>query len=115
TVNTLYPDSEKLIINGFLKDKSYESSVKELISLKNASFIITEPDNKQRELPPQQLSDVYVKLTKQTYQSFDSPTDAIQYAVSHATANTIIFVIGSFYLLNPIRTYLLSRSDHHEH
>lgn len=115
TVNTLYPDSEKLIINGFLKDKSYESSVKELISLKNASFIITEPDNKQRELPPQQLSDVYVKLTKQTYQSFDSPTDAIQYAVSHATTNTIIFVIGSFYLLNPIRTYLLSRSDHHEH
>lgn len=111
TVNQLYSETPKIIVNGFLKDKSYEAAVKHLISLKNTSFIITEPVNQKRELSPDKLSNVYFRLTGKHYPNFLSPIDALNAAIERADSNTIIFIVGSFYLLNPIRTYLLTRSE----
>ena len=112
TVQKLYPNAPKLIVNGFLKDKSYEIAVQKLLTLKNSSFIITQPENQQRELSPVKLADVYQKYTNRQFPEFTSPVKAIKQAIMTASPTTVILVVGSFYLLNPIRTYLLSRSEH---
>lgn len=112
TVQKLYPNAPKLIVNGFLKDKSYEIAVQKLLTLKNSSFIITQPENQQRELSPVKLADVYQKYTNRQFPEFTSPVKAIKQAIMTASPTTVILVVGSFYLLNPIRTYLLSRSEY---
>ncbi|WP_301182137.1 glutamate ligase domain-containing protein, partial [Enterococcus faecium] len=66
SVDELYGDRPKIIINGFLKDKEYQPAVKSLLTLKNASFIVTEPQNQKRELDAVKLSHVYRKLTNET-------------------------------------------------
>lgn len=118
SVNELYRSRPKIIINGFLKDKEYQSAVKSLLTLKNASFIVTEPQNQKRELDALKLSQVYQQLTDKPVQTFESPIDALKEAIYRThefNDEPITFVIGSFYLLNPIRSYILTKGvDFHE-
>lgn len=118
SVDELYGDRPKIIINGFLKDKEYQPAVKSLLTLKNASFIVTEPQNQKRELDAVKLSHVYRKLTNETIETFESSIDALKEAIHRAHGlhdKPTIFVVGSFYLLNPIRSYILAKGvDLHE-
>ncbi len=113
SVDAQYRNSPKIVVNGFLKDKDYEQAVKSLSKLKQTQFIVTEPINQERELPADSLAGVYQRIIGDRFPQVADPIVAIKMAITEAKKmpkQPIIFVVGSFYLLNPIRTYLLSRS-----
>ncbi|EHO51110.1 bifunctional folylpolyglutamate synthase/dihydrofolate synthase [Lentilactobacillus kisonensis] len=113
TVNTIFPHYNKLIVTGFLKDKDYQDSVHKLLGIKQAHFIITEPDNVDRRLAARQLQQAFIDASGITYPVFKRPITAIKAAINAANRQSklLIFVVGSFYLLNPIRTYLINKED----
>lgn len=109
TVADNYSDQPKIIINGFLKDKDFKTAVSELLKLKNTRFIITNPRNESRELNSKRLDEVFYRETGITYPNFSDPIKALDFAIKQATSeipDAVIFVVGSFYLINPIRESL---------
>ncbi len=116
TVNQQFQSQQKLIITGFLADKDYADNIKLLSQIPNAAFWLTTPDNEQRQLDPVILQKLLATQTGVTYPVIADPIQALKAAVKEAASqpDTVIFVVGSFYLLNPIRTFILeNRSDFH--
>ncbi len=111
SVNEIYENTPKIIVNGFLKDKDYQQAVDTLVQLKNTRFIVTEPQNPVRELHANSLANVYKRKINKDIPYFDDPTQAVLFAINLANkdkARPVIFVVGSFYLVNPVRKYLVS-------
>lgn len=103
-VTIRFKDRPKIIITGFLKDKNPHKCIDLLASL-DAHFIVTTPEN-ARKCP---AKDLFQYVSKQNYSSFElqpRPLQAYQTAVQQATKNTVIFIVGSFYLARPILNYL---------
>lgn len=116
TVNQQFQSQQKLIITGFLADKDYADNIKLLSQIPNAAFWLTTPDNEQRQLDPVILQKLLATQTGVTYPVIADPIQALKAAVKEAASqpDTVIFVVWSFYLLNPIRTFILeNRSDFH--
>lgn len=114
TVQSKYADEKKIFVTGFLKDKDYRDNIRLLTTINHSDFKITQPNNPDRALSAKSLEDVITEETGRVYPSFGNPITALDNALVEAKQhkNTIIFVVGSFYLLNPIRAYLKTRSDH---
>lgn len=114
TVQSRYTNENKIFVTGFLKDKDYQDNIRLLTTINHADFKITQPNNPDRALSAKSLEEVMTEETGNFYPSFADPIAALNDAILDANQrpNTIIFVVGSFYLLNPIRTYLKTRSEH---
>ena len=108
SVNSKFANTSKIIITGFLKDKDPEKCIKMLTSL-DAHWIITEPDNDQRKYPAQKLFDEATKNSQTSNSSFEiqpSPIQAYQTALKECNEDTVILIVGSFYLARPILSSL---------
>lgn len=108
SVNSKFANTSKIIITGFLKDKSPEKCIKMLTSL-NAHWIITEPDHSQRKYPAQKLFDDAIRASENSNSTFEiqpSPVQAYQTALKECDKDTVIFIVGSFYLARPILSFL---------
>ncbi|KRM96313.1 folylpolyglutamate synthase [Liquorilactobacillus aquaticus DSM 21051] len=115
TVNALYPDVEKKVIVGFLKDKDFKHCLAELIKLKKASFVLTEPDNPERKLSARKLQENFCALSSQCPPAFDDPKDALAYALkTNNNKNSLILVVGSFYVLKVIRSCFVDRKGNYK-
>ncbi|MDI4583954.1 bifunctional folylpolyglutamate synthase/dihydrofolate synthase [Oenococcus sp. UCMA 14587] len=110
TVNCLYPNSKKKVLVAFLKDKDFEKCVAELLNLKSTIFIPTEPDQQERKLSADKLQQVFYQLNGHFYQSFSDPHQALDYALNEKRTDDLILIVGSFYLLKIVRTYLKTRT-----
>lgn len=109
SVNTNFESLKKVIVVGFLKDKDYQDSVDQLSRIKHATFIISEPANDSRKLSGKQLRQTFYNTTHIKYPAIKDPIDAINAA--KIQSGSLDLVVGSFYLLNPIRTYIKSLED----
>lgn len=104
TVTQRFKNKNKIIITGFLKDKNPQKCIDILASL-DAHFIVTTPENGRKC----DADDLFKYITKMNYASFElqsQPFHAYQTAISQWTEDTVIFIVGSFYLARPILNYL---------
>ncbi|WP_283678168.1 Mur ligase family protein [Lentilactobacillus sp. Marseille-Q4993] len=109
TVSNEFITHELIIVVGFLKDKNYVKSMAELATLNNPRFVITQPINDNRALAVGTLAETATNLGMKIAGKESNPRHAIDKAISLAEANTTIFCVGSFYLINPIRDYILNK------
>lgn len=104
TVTQRFKNKNKIIITGFLKDKNPHKCIDILASM-DAHFIVTTPENGRKC----DANDLFKYITKMNYASFElqpQPLQAYQTAISQWTEDTVIFIVGSFYLARPILNYL---------
>ncbi|MFC6176862.1 bifunctional folylpolyglutamate synthase/dihydrofolate synthase [Companilactobacillus huachuanensis] len=106
-INDKYLDFQKTIVVGFLKDKDVSGCCNILSQIK-AKFILTEPINKSRALHTSDLSIIFDKSgSKHSYKTARTPSMAIDMAIeNNIGTKKVIFVVGSFYLVNKVRTHL---------
>lgn len=93
------------IVCGFLKDKDVANMVDQLSEVE-ADFYLTEVEHPDRYLPLHELEELF-KAKDIAYQAFQRPIEALEDAVN---SHDLIFVVGSFYLLQPIRKEWLARA-----
>lgn len=104
TVTQRFKNKNKIIITGFLKDKNPHKCIDVLASL-DAHFIVTTPENGRKC----DASDLFKYIRKMNYASFElqpQPLQAYQAAINQSDEDTVIFIVGSFYLARPILNYL---------
>lgn len=108
TVDAKFNQFHKVIITGFLKDKDYTDCVELLTQIHDVSFRLTSPDNPKRALSAKSLQATFKHFTQVDYPTFSDPISALKATVQEVKhqKDTIILVAGSFYLLNPIRTFI---------
>lgn len=116
TVSVNLKHQHKVIVTGFLKDKDYRDCVKLLTQIDDASFRLTRPDNAKRALSEQTLQTVFAENSGIEYPTYAEPITALTHTMTEFRhqPDTIILVVGSFYLLNPIRRFIKDRSNDHE-
>lgn len=116
TVGVNLKQQHKVIITGFLKDKDYRDCVKLLTQIDDVSFRLTHPDNPKRALSVATLQATFADVTGAEYPTFADPITALTHTMTEFRhePDTIILVVGSFYLLNPIRRFIKDRSNDHE-
>lgn len=104
TVTKRFKNKNKIIITGFLKDKNPHQCIDILTTL-NAHFIVTTPDNSRKC----NAQDLFKYANSRNYPSFElqcQPLRAYKTALNQCNENTVIFIVGSFYLARPILSYL---------
>ena len=108
-VNDKYIDFKKTIIVGFLKDKDVSGCCR-ILSKIEAKFILTEPINKVRTMHTAELATIFDKSSLiPQYKTTSDPVEAIDIAMANNIGDKqVIFVIGSFYLVNKVRNYIRS-------
>ncbi|GHP12812.1 bifunctional folylpolyglutamate synthase/dihydrofolate synthase [Lentilactobacillus fungorum] len=117
TVNQIFPLQDKLIVVGFLKDKNYSGAVRELTTIPHANFIVTEPQHPTRKLAASELQRSIKEVAGIDSTIINHPITAINTAMNQlqSAKHALVLVVGSFYLLNPIRNYLNKQEGtHHE-
>lgn len=75
----------------------------------DAHWIITEPDHSQRKYSAQKLFDGATKASENSNSTFEiqpSPVQAYLTALKECGKDTVIFIVGSFYLARPILSFL---------
>ncbi|WP_290033058.1 bifunctional folylpolyglutamate synthase/dihydrofolate synthase [Ligilactobacillus cholophilus] len=106
TVQDKYQDYHKIIITGFLKDKKPLQCSDCLAQLK-ADFIVTQPDNDDRKYNLETLYQHMQANSKIANVSLQQDSVmAFQTALQRSNSQTVIFVVGSFYLARPILRYI---------
>ena len=99
-------DYHKIIITGFLKDKKPLQCSDCLAQLK-ADFIVTQPDNDDRKYDLETLYQHMQANSKIANVSLQQdPVMALQTALQRSNSQTVIFIVGSFYLARPILRYI---------
>ncbi|KRL37202.1 bifunctional folylpolyglutamate synthase/dihydrofolate synthase [Liquorilactobacillus uvarum] len=112
TVNSLYPTAKKNVIVGFLKDKDYKHCLTELVKLKNARFILTEPDNIERRLTAAELQKSFYTVSGKNLPAFNDPKEALAYTLKmNSEKCALTLVVGSFYLLKVIRNCFVDKKE----
>lgn len=109
SVKHSFSSQSKLIITGFLKDKDYVDNVRLLAQIPNATFKLTQPANPERKLDERRLQTVFQNITGKIYPVFSDPIAALKASLKESSnhPDQLILVVGSFYLINPIRDYLI--------
>jgi dihydrofolate synthase / folylpolyglutamate synthase len=92
-----------ILIFGVLKDKKYGEMVKRLCPLAD-EVIITLPDT-DRAVPPEALQSIISKYCRKT-EVVTKPIDAFRKAISVATADDLICVCGSLYLVGEVKGFV---------
>lgn len=116
TVSASFKLQHKVIITGFLKDKDYRDCVKLLTQIQDTRFRLTRPDNPIRALSERALQETFASFTGTEYPTFPDPIIALTHTMTEFQhqPGTIILVVGSFYLLNPIRRFIKNGSNDYE-
>jgi len=114
TLKLGYKQRSLIIILGFLKDKDVEKSLQILSELK-ASFIVTEPDN-ERKMAAQDLENKLFEHNMTSLGAYKQVDLALDMAISEASKNknSLILIMGSLYLVNPVQESLAKLGENHE-
>jgi dihydrofolate synthase / folylpolyglutamate synthase len=104
TVQGSFANRRKVLIVGFLADKDTLTCVQDLCALNDTTFIVTTPDNQDRQLAAEDLYQEFLKFTDaKRVLTIVNPAQATQYALEHFDQeNDVILATGSFYLVKEV-------------
>lgn len=111
TFKKLYPGKKATIIFGVMKDKDYDTMLRELSSITERFIAITPPDN-PRALDAESLVKIMSKYCKNVEYSA-TIEEAIEKSLSSASENDVIAAVGSLFYIGYVRkAFLMSaRND----
>ncbi len=107
TFKKIYPGKKAIIIFGVMKDKDYETMLRELSEI-TSSFIAVTPDT-IRALPAENLAKVMAEYCHHVECS-DTIKEAVDKSFLLASEDDVIVSVGSLYYIGQVRTLVCSRS-----
>lgn len=100
TLKTCFSYKKLIIVFGVFRDKDYEAMIKKLAA--HADRLIITYAESERSLPPADLLPI-ARRYKKTAQAVEKPIDALKKALDMASANDLICVTGSLYLVGGVK------------
>ncbi|MDR1066965.1 MAG: bifunctional folylpolyglutamate synthase/dihydrofolate synthase [Clostridiales bacterium] len=104
-LKTYFPGKDIFFVAGALADKNYELMIQAVAPLAKAFFTVAPPSG--RALPADALARSAEELHKPAH-AFDGVTNALEAARQAASADDVICVFGSLYLVGGARDWVLN-------
>lgn len=97
TIDMYYKDLKRLYIVSILKRKDYKKMLQLLLEDKEAEFIFTSGNNKNKYVSGEELYNVSLKYADKQKLYIKNLNEAIEYVIERNEKNAVNFIVGSFY------------------
>ena len=108
TLRTLYTKKKKILVFAAVKDKDYDTMIRDLTeALSFEKIIVTSVDNK-RKAPVSLIADRFRNYTGHTVEAYEDIAEAMDAAIRYKEqiTDSAVYCVGSLYLVGEVKRWL---------
>ena len=108
TLRTLYTKKKKILVFAAVKDKDYDTMIRDLTEeLSFEKIIVTSVDNK-RKAPVALIADRFRKYTGHAVEAYEDIAEAMNAAIRYKEqiTDSAVYCVGSLYLVGEVKRWL---------
>lgn len=108
TLRTLYTKKKKILVFAAVKDKDYDTMIRDLTeALSFEKIIVTSVDNK-RKAPVSLIADRFRNYTGHTVEAYEDIAEAMDAAIRYKEqiTDSAVYCVGSLYLVGEVKLWL---------
>lgn len=113
TLRTLYTEKKKILVFAAVKDKDYDTMIRDLTEeLSFEKIIVTSVDNK-RKAPVSLIADRFQKYTGHVVEAYEDIAEAMDAAIRYKEqiTDSAVYCVGSLYLVGEVKCWLQKRKE----